>query len=286
MELFGTEITLRSEHCSLKEDQVKYNIDIPYLNLYVKLQNHCNANCKFCEFRGEKRIFNYNKFVTLLKKIREKIVINKLSFTGGEPTLDLDLLFKCVRYVKAVDKNIFTVVNTNGINLIQMDNLKADSIALSRHHYDDKINNEILGFKINSEIIKKFKNKNILHLSCNLIKNYIDSEQEVIKYLEKSSELGVYDVGFVSLMKVNDFCKNNHIDFIDFDFSNFKSIKQTKIWNHNNNCRCSNFLYISESDANIVKMYSRYYVNSNNCESTLVYDGENLRLGFNGKIII
>lgn len=57
-----------------------------------------------------------------------------------------------------------------------------------------------------------------IHLTCNLIRGIVDSEKAVIAYLEKAKSLGVYDVGFVSLMKVNKFCEDNHVDFSDIVF--------------------------------------------------------------------
>ena len=144
--LFEKEINIRDYHCLKNNSNEKHQAD-PYVNIYVRLQNECNAKCKFCEFTSKEKYFNVVRFTTGFRQISEKINIKKVSFTGGEPTLDPPLLNGCLKFVKDVDSNIFTVVNTNGLNLsrIEIDNL--DSIALSRHHYDDNINNKILGFR-------------------------------------------------------------------------------------------------------------------------------------------
>ena len=74
---------------------------------------------------------------------------------------------------------VFTVVNTNGSNIDKLGTISQyiDSISLSRHHYNDIKNTEIFkSNKVPSEtLIQAFPDKTKLHLSCNLIKNYIDS---------------------------------------------------------------------------------------------------------------
>ena len=198
------------------------------------------------------------------------------------------MLIECLKFVKTLDKNIFTVINTNGYklnSLIPYLNL-IDSIALSRHHYDDKINNEI--FKIidtptTTDIIN-FPNKTKLHLSCNLMKKYIGTSDEVVNYLEWASKSGCSDVGFVSLMKVNDYCEENFVDFKSLNFEDIDNVFITKNWNYKNLCRCRNYNYIS-TNANIIDVYSRYYVNLQYNGSSLVFDCEYLICGFNGDII-
>lgn len=284
--IFGTTINLRSEYCTKDNSCDVWEVTEPYVNIYVRLQNNCNAACKFCEFRGEHQNFDLKKFLTIIDLINTKVKINKVSFTGGEPTLNIRLLKVVINIIRHVRKDAFIVVNTNGVNLPKLVGLDIDSIAMSRHHYDDAKNNEILGFNAPSkEMIAAFPNKNVLHLSCNLVRGYIDSEEEVIKYLEFCNEVGVDDVGLVSLMGVNDYCKEHFKDFNDFDFSEYKNMLRNRTWNNKDCCRCANYLYASNSNANIVKMYSRYYVKPHDVEGQLVFDGQYLKTGFNGEII-
>jgi hypothetical protein len=46
-----------------------------------------------------------------------------------------------------------------------------------------------------------------------MIKGYVDSEEKIYDYLDKYSDLGVYDVGFVNLMKINEYCKERFVEF-------------------------------------------------------------------------
>ena len=49
--------------------------------------------------------------------------INKISITGGEPTLDLDKLTDYICFCKSYFPDVFTILNTNG---------KLDSIKLEK----------------------------------------------------------------------------------------------------------------------------------------------------------
>lgn len=288
--IFNKKIQLREHYCQL-DNFTPLKIPKPYINLYVNITNLCNATCKFCcnQDKNQKIItFNFEKFKKIISEVNKNVRINKCSFTGGEPTLEFEILIKCLTFVKSINKNIFTVINTNGVNLNKLSPYLylIDSIALSRHHYDDQTNFKIFNnFNLpTTKDISNFPDKSKLHLSCNLIKEYIGNSQEIVNYLEWVSITGCYDVGFVSLMQINDYCKNNFIDFKALNFENIDNVFITKNWNYNNLCRCRNYNYISKN-AEIIDVYSRYYVNPTYNGSTLVFDGEYLRLGFNGEII-
>jgi len=295
IKLFDTTLTVKENKCSLNGIKGT-KIDKPYINMYVTLTNTCNASCNFCcnhKNRNKLIDFNFYKFYYIIHEVHRQLNINKLSFTGGEPALNIDLLKNCVKAVKDMDNEIFTIVNTNGSNLMKIAEFAEyfDSIAISRHHYKDDINGEIFDSLTipHSDTIKKFPYLDKLHLSCMLQKNCIKDAEDIMFYLEHAAKLGISDVGFVSLMPVNEYCKKNFIDFKNIDFDSIENLYISKEWNNENYCRCRNYLYIpkfDESKINVVKMYTRYYVDPSYCTSTLVFDGEYLRKGFNGDIII
>ena len=286
--LFDHELHLKEYSCSLNGRQ-PYKFDKPYINMYVRLSNTCNASCKFCAFCGHYQKFDVQKFKYVLKYINDRIRINKLSFTGGEPTGDFSLFKEMLSFVNELNPNIFTVVNTNGLNLSKMDKLDINSIALSRHHYDDDKNNELFNItNISADEIANFaKDNSNLHLSCNLVKGYIDSQEEVLRYLDWCDSINARDVGFVSLMSANDFCKERFIDYTVITSIKNKRLLKTKEWCKNVDnplCRCNNYVYMGSS-GDFVRAYARYYVSSDNAESQLVFDGDCLKDGFNGKVL-
>jgi organic radical activating enzyme len=242
--LFDKKIPIKSHYCSLNGSEM-FPIKEPYVNLYIQLKG-CNAKCSFCSFQNVAKPFDFNKFEEVLQSLQGEIRVNKISITGGEPTLNLPKLYKIINLVRLYFPDSFFVMNTNGssgkpprynVPLVEMfyDGMleKFDSISISRHHYTDYHNDEIFGEKnifkqenkgdfvidVTSNGIHMLSkqqlqglqsmvnNKNLFHLSCNLIKGQIDSTQKIYNYLEFANYVKIYDVGFVSLMKINDFCK-------------------------------------------------------------------------------
>lgn len=281
--LFDHTLNIRDKSCCVNG---KSHPSDPYINLYVRMTNACNAKCKFCTFnKQDSGTFDRYKFWYILNNIAKKVRINKVSFTGGEPTLNSDDLGWCLKEVKGVSPDIFTVLSTNGSRLKTMKPYidMIDSIALSRHHYDPVKNNEILGVDV--DLPRYYKEK--VHLSCNLIKGYIDSKEECSRYIDSMSSKGFTDIGFVSLMKVNPYCSEHNIDFKNIDLKSMRDTIRVKTMTRGNSCRCANYL-TSLKDGTIIKSYARYFLERDTCDSdeTLVFDIDKLKIGFSGKVIL
>ncbi|MCK9417183.1 radical SAM protein [Candidatus Dojkabacteria bacterium] len=291
MKIFGEEVRLRTHYCGLFSEAGKA-VENPYVNLFVRFKG-CNAKCLFCEYADTAKNFNFDKYKQVLEELKKVIHIQRINFTGGEPTLQFDNFKKAVSIANDLDLSSGFVLNTNGYQLervLQDDLLSAriDAISLSRHHYDDDLNNKILGFTALSsdklkELQNKLENKNLIQLSCNLIKNYIDNPEDIYKFLEYTSELGIKQVGLVSLMPINEFCENNFIDIKGMNLINnkFNLIKERY---YKDACYCKNYYYIPNNPENLVKFYYKNTSKPMDIE-ILVFDGENLRINFDGKII-
>lgn len=296
IEIFGKDIPLRTHYCQLFNKE-RTKVWSPYINLYVRFKG-CNAKCEFCEFYDNANKFNHDKYEMILKEISEKIRINKVNFTGGEPTINYEQFKKAWNVTKNyTSPHTFYTINTNGLNLERLVDdeeimERVGNISLSRHHYDDEKNNEI--FKTTTptkEIItkcqSKIENKNTLNLTCNMIKGYIDSEKDIFKYLDFANDMGITYLGLVSLMPINDFCTKEFVDVNNFDLEN-ERITKTKHWTNCSFCECFNYLYIPEKFSNVIKIYHKNVTNpsAENSQSMLVFDGENLQIGFGGEIIV
>lgn len=291
--LFGTEIELRDHFCNLFNDD-PILIKNHYINLYVRFKS-CNAKCLFCEYQDTANKFNLEKYKFILNYLKDNIRIQKISFTGGEPTLNLNLFKNVVLSTKEI-VDVFIALNTNGINLTKIFNdneliNNINNISLSRHHYIDKINNEILGFKSISkkelfDITKDIKNDHLMHLACNLIKDKIDNKDKIFKYLEHASNININSVGLVSLMKINDYCKDNFIKISDLNVFNNDRMFLTKQQSYNDCCVCYNYRYIPKKFKDkSIKVYSKNSMKEQPLTNSLIYDGEYLRYGFSDKII-
>ena len=119
--------------------------------LYTELTDICNAACDFCSNKDNAR----NKGINLnyYKQVLDELIVNakivdKISLTGGEPLLYNDLEELLNLLDSYLDKGLkFYVLTTNGILLKDkmeiLSKSKIKYINISRHHFDDYINNLI-----------------------------------------------------------------------------------------------------------------------------------------------
>jgi len=289
--IFGKAIKIKQYGCN--------SLDIPApcvppsANIFVKVTNGCNAKCKFCSNSNTLLTpsnFDLQKLLAIVKEFQDNgIKINKISITGGEPSLVSELVENILlEFSKAENKHIHLHLNTNGIHqqskrIIQ--NPRWNSISISVHHYNLDTLSEIYQLPISDKAFDyKGVDKNIMNISCNLIKGYIDSSEEVHKMLNFAIEHDFPRIGFVSLMKVNQYSIENYVDFDDISFESIPNVYFTKSMNRGLDCKCSNYLYTKE--LKILEIYGRNYINYKNSESSFIYNGQNLIQGFHDNNVI
>lgn len=292
LELFGKEIPLRTHSCSLFGKKGA-EVETPYINLYVRTKN-CNSRCEFCIYHSDANRFDEKKYIEVLKEITSKIEIRKFALSGGEPTLYWNQFKNIVSICKDISPKTSRSLNTNGLRLdrIYSENVHKDLdwIQISRHHWYDKINNEI--FKSHTPSGEEIKaiaglstHENQLHFRCNLIKGYVDTKEKVFQFLDWTNSLGILNVGLVSLMPVNESSKENFIYFHIKELigDNFSIVKN---WKFKDACECFNYYYTPED--NFIKPMKVYHKNTYkpaDIQETLTFDGKYLRQGFEGNII-
>lgn len=265
----------------------------PFVNLFVKVTKGCNAHCLFCSNANSPipdKHFDVPKLTGIITDLKEAGVrVNRVNITGGEPAVVPNLVEKILSAMTAsLFSDIHMHLNTNGL-LPQSQELmrqpRWDSISMSLHHYDVSKLSELYGCRI-SEQSFCFEGIDVqkLNSSCNLIKGYIDNAEEARKMLDFNLELGIPRIGFVALMKVNDYCREHFVDLEDIHLDSIPHVYFTKSMNRGADCKCSNYLY--NKNLRILEIYMRNYANPNYCESSLVYDGEYLCQGFHQNNII
>lgn len=263
------------------------------VNLFVKVTNGCNVHCKFCS-NGDchKTItsFNHEKLWQVVDELlRQRISVNRINITGGEPAVVPGTVRAILeKSSEKVYSGIHLHLNTNGLLYSSQELMREprwDSISVSLHHYDRDVLSEIYGCQINDNAFS-FEGIDLrkVNASCNLIRGYIDSANEVERMLKFAVRLRLPRLGFVALMKVNDFCQTHYIDFDSIDFANIPHLYFTESRNRGADCKCSNYLY--NHSGRILEVYMRNYANPSYCESSLMYDGEYLRQGFHDNNII
>lgn len=287
----GKSISVKDFDCKL--GMLQAEPIAPFVNLFVKVTKRCNARCLFCsnaDIKATQTPFNIPKLIDIVKGLQEiGVRVNRINITGGEPSVVFPHVY---RLLDAVENNgledVHCHLNTNGL-LPQSQELmrhpRWDSISMSLHHYDVTKLSELYGCRIPEKAFY-FDGINLqkVNSSCNLIKGYIDNAEEVHKVLDFNIDLGIPRVGFVALMKVNEYCHEHFVDLEDIHLESIPHVYFTKSMNRGSDCKCSNYLY--NRDLKILEIYMRNYANPYYCESSLVYDGEYLRQGFHQDNII
>jgi len=89
--------------------------DIPYKVAMVIFTKGCNFNCEFChnKYLLKNNIGEPIKVKDLIKIISKNSLFNSLSITGGEPTLQNDLIDLCKEITKL---GKYISIDTNGSN--------------------------------------------------------------------------------------------------------------------------------------------------------------------------
>jgi len=296
IELFGQKVQIKNNNCCPIDKTPESTL--MKLNLYVKITDICNAKCEVCSNKGNEKTGNIDltKLKMVIKYLDEKNLLNRIGITGGEPMLSINKLNDLLNAIYQVKPNAFVTINTNGHNIKEVVNLdskdKIEGIHISRHHYLDELNDNFFGIKTATSadleyIMNNVDNKKLLRLNCLLMKKYINNLCEVKKYLEYASQIDIFRVGFVSLMKINENSINNFIDFNDIFSSLPNDMMKTNHLRDLNICECTNGIYVAEN-GNLVEYYARMTKNLN-CEYArqFVYTSDNkLTVGFNKKSLI
>lgn len=265
----------------------------PFVNLYVRITDGCNARCDFyCTAdAGKSASFDIRKFAEVIDEIRVSgIRINRITMTGGEPSCRPATVRAVTEIVGRSPHCHFTQLqlHTNGLTaeskkLIAL--RRIDAVSLSLHHYDYAKLSEIYGRSVPENLLE-FPDvlKSKINLSCNLIKGYIDNPAEIAKLLRFAANGGFISVGFAGLMKLNSYAADHYVNPWMIDFECIPALLKIEEKSHERACRCRNFLY---TDADTpVGVYVRETIDTDYCASSLLFDGEYLRQGFNKSNII
>ena len=263
---------------------------------YINVTNKCNAKCSFCANTWHKEYRDLD--LDFLKEILDIIQnsIHRISISGGEPLIEPNKLEEVLKIVNSYNRMI--TLNTNGKflkdNIEMLNKYKIDSIQISRHHYEDEKNNEIFKTEVLPlEEINTIDSKAELNINCLLIKNYIDSKEEVIKFLESVSDTNISYVAFISMMQVNQYAVDNFVDYHDIidSFSQQiiyidgkkvymeDGIRELFSYKDNDRCSCDNFLYTAKNGKEIF-FYFRYTKDFGYSGRSLLFDCNGVKIGY------
>lgn len=297
IKIFQTEIPVKDYCCS--DSPTKLRKTKPSLRLYIKLTDTCFANCQFCANEQSKDFgkIDLKKLAFVISYLKEQNLLHGISITGGEPMTNPDKLFQVLDLIYQIDKDMDVAISTNGYHCREFKNYdkvnNLESIHISRHHYDDRKNEEIFRSKniaTTEDIIdleQSLTDKKIININTMIMKSGINSLEEIKKMLTYVGDIGVYKTGFVALMKCNSYAEKEFINFNDI----FEHLDKNFFPGHHfysrEYCECVDGIYLTEHQK-LVEYYARM-VKDCNCPYTtqLVYTSDNkVTAGFGKKILL
>ncbi len=297
--VLGKELKLKNYVCSADGIHYKQKPEDIQLQLSICPTSFCEATCPFCIAKNtnQKQFVDLVRLEECLKRLYDENLVRGISFTGGEPFTDVRLLNDIINLVyKTFGNSIEVSVTTNGTNLHRMHEIEMlsylEALHISRHHYDDRINSELFGVRVPtkdelSEILHSVSYKDLFVLNCMLLKDYIGTQEDVHKFLDFAIEVGAGKVAFMACSPVNDFAKEQTMDYTTVLRSDDISLLFTRGFQDFDLCRCQDGVYASAT-GEIIEFYGRN-TSGINCEYCrgFVYGADNhLRVGFNGEIIL
>ena len=104
------------------------------------------------------------------------------------------------------------------------------------------------------------------------------------QYMEWTNSLEINNIGFVSLMPVNRYSMDNYIGFNMKDLIN-ERFNVTREWSYKDACECTNYIYIPENLRETLRVYHKNTYSPFDINETIVFDGENVKLGFEGEVV-
>lgn len=203
------------------------------IHAYVTFGSKCNSNCGFCRnqlFDDEIMMDNYEEVCKTLMNYSP--YIHTMVFGGGEPLLYADKLYSVISNSRIVDYHTNTYIITNGLRTLFLNEVAGcrlcrylNGIMLSRHHYDDAKNAEVFGNSrllttedLKKELCNTLRSKMEFVTTC--LKGYIDSPNEILKFIEWGLKLRIENFLFNDLQKdvtVPEYFDNHQIDSNVFD---------------------------------------------------------------------
>lgn len=297
--VFGKKINLKNYLCS--PDGVNYKQKPEDIKVQVSVcpTSYCAAACPFCIANDTdvRQFIDVKKLEKVLRQLDAQGIVRGISITGGEPFTDVGLLNETVNLIFDVfGESIEVSLTTNGINLHRMHEIEMlsylDALHISRHHYDDGINQRIFGISVPtkdelSEILHSVSYRDLFVLNCMLLKDYVGTTEEIHKFLDFAIEVGAGKVAFIACSPVNDFAREQTMDYTTVLREDDPSLLFTRGYRDFDVCRCQDGIYASGT-GEIIQFYGRN-TNATDCKYCrgFVYGADNhLRAGFDGEIII
>ena len=299
--VLGTPVKARAYACAQRgsrEGCVPMRADQIRLQLTIIPTSYCMAACPFCIAGPHDRLDNIdlNRLERMLARLKDANIVRGITLTGGEPFVD-------VRRVDAIVSMVFGIfgydmeitLDTNGCGIERLGEIRElshiDTVHVSRHHYDDAVNRSIFGTAavptaaVLRRAMHSISYRDLFVMNCMLLKDGIDTADEVHRYLDFAIETGAGKVAFITVTPVNAYAAAQRVEYDAVIQRDDPAFLFTRGFNDFDWCRCQDGVYCSQ--AGLIEFYGRR-TDARACDYCrgLVYGSDNrLRAGFGGPVI-
>ena len=300
MEILGKQVVIKNHICS--PDGVHYRAKPERFRLQMSVETcaFCPGRCPFCVAGCPKKEekLDIGRFYDVMKRLGEEELVRGVKFTGGEPFWDVPLLNEAVEVVfETCPYGVEVALSTNGAGLDRLSEIgrltELESIHLSRHHYDDEKNRALFGgwdapsSGAIRDAVASVPFPDLFVVNCLLMKDAIGTAEEVHRFLDWAISAGLPKVGFVELMPVNGFCREQLIRCDDALRQDDPSLLFTRgLWDYDI-CRCRDGGYMAD-DGRLIEFYDRTTKKDGYayCRGLVFGSDGHLRTGYGGEIIV
>lgn len=222
-DMFGTTNPMKIRGNVIPVTKSPIGTETNSMPVQIQTTFNCLHDCSFCieDATGKKypTMLGDNKYVPFVNGILDDLKNNgrkaDISITGGEPLLNFNRAKIVLDTIKArLDDVLRYGINTSGtplrderyIDLIN-EQFKTGKfhMNISRHHYDDDINAEIFrgARPLSTDELQKINEQFNGQVSLQLVlnKNGICNKDEVKKYIDKFSKMGIK---FITIRSMQD----------------------------------------------------------------------------------
>lgn len=284
MQIFGKEINTKDYDCSFNPNEFERKT-LPF-KLYIQAQNNCNAKCDFCDPGCINQDFDFQKLDVVLNELSRRGILAGVSITGGEPLLNVE---RVINIIKLVKKYVCRVsLNTNAYSIERLLQVYGmlDNIYISRHHYNNDINDSIMKIKTPTiDELSEIDSDGKITMHCVLQKGYIDCATQMKLYMDYLGNTNIRKVKFISLYPLTSQAKEKMID-VDTLLNEFKTYTNAGILYDKCFCCCLDFVYVTNQGRVVNAILRNNKTNHFDCCKQLVYNGTNLYDGFEKNIKI
>ncbi len=297
--LFGNQFEIKNYNCAKNGGEYRLKPEIPKLQVSILPTGFCNAKCPFCiseKTNNDRNFISLQALERTLHELNKTQIVRGISITGGEPFTDIVLLDETINMIfEILGDDTELSLNTNGKRIKDILNLKSlmklDQVHISRHHYDERINNEIFGIDMPTnqelkEALDAVSYCNLFVFNCMLLKDYISTPEDVYKYLDFAIETGAGKASFITVSPVNQFALKQRIDYQDVIRKDDPHFLFTKNYTDFEWCRCDDAIYCSD-EGKTIELYGRT-TNTDTCNYCrgFSFNSDNkLRIGYTGDVI-